>query len=137
MDSSELRVANRLAEIERVGDWAEQFGTRHGLPQSVLTDLRISLDEVISNIIAYAYDAAGEREIVVRLHFAAGVLAAEVEDDGLPFDPRDAPPPKHASDIASSPIGGLGIHFLKTLNDEVSYERVGGLNRLGFKKNVA
>jgi anti-sigma regulatory factor (Ser/Thr protein kinase) len=34
------------------------------------------------------------------------------------------------------PVGGLGIHFIKSLMDEVAYARVDGKNQLRLRKKL-
>ena len=55
----------------------------------------------------------------------------EIIDDGIPFDPlTEAPEPDLTSPIEDRPIGGLGVHFTKSLMDDVEYCRESGKNRL-------
>jgi anti-sigma regulatory factor (Ser/Thr protein kinase) len=136
MEREEMRIANRLSEIERVADWVDRFSDAHRLPPEVLSGLHVSLDEVLSNIISYAYADGGEHEILVRLALGDGLLTAEIEDDGLPFDPLGVPPPDQSPELSERRIGGLGVHFLKALNDDIAYERVGNKNRLRLCKGV-
>jgi anti-sigma regulatory factor (Ser/Thr protein kinase) len=137
MARSELRIANRLSELEGVREWVERFGADQALPAQVLTGLLVSFDEVLNNVISYGYTDRDEHAIVVRLVFADGVVSAEVEDDGMPYDPLAAPPPKLGGGFADRPIGGVGIHFLRTLNDEVNYARQDNKNRLTFTQRVS
>jgi len=60
-----------------------------------------------------------------------------VEDDGKPFDPLQAPPPDLSLPLERRPIGGLGIHLIRNLMDEVSYARVGGRNVLKMVKHLS
>jgi anti-sigma regulatory factor (Ser/Thr protein kinase) len=136
MERAELRIANRLAELESVRQWVEQFGAAHRLPVPVLTSLLVSFDEVLSNIIAYAYRDGQDHEICLSVAFEGGAVVAEVEDDGVPYDPLGAPPPALSGGVGERPLGGLGVHVVRTLNDEVAYERRGNRNRLSFSKRV-
>jgi serine/threonine-protein kinase RsbW len=137
MERAELRIANRLAELERVRQWVEQFGAAHALPVPVLTSLLVSFDEVLTNIISYGYRDGATHEIRLSVALEGGAVAADVEDDGLPYDPLAAPPPALSGGISERPVGGLGIHFVRTLNDAVAYERRGNTNRLSFSKRLA
>jgi len=129
-------MANRLAEIERVGDWAERFCAQNALPLAVINGLRISLDEVLSNIVSYAYADQAEHEIELRIAYAPGILTVEIEDDGIPFDITQMRAPERGAALMDREVGGLGIEFLKALNDEVTYQRLGNRNRLVLRKNV-
>jgi anti-sigma regulatory factor (Ser/Thr protein kinase) len=75
-------------------------------------------------------------EIVVRLRRRRREVVAEVEDDGRPFDPLQAPPPDLSAPLAERRVGGLGLHFVRNLMDQVSYARVGTRNILKMLKNL-
>jgi serine/threonine-protein kinase RsbW len=136
MKRAEMRIANNLGELESVREWVQEFGAAHRLPPNVLTSLLVSFDEVLSNLISYGYADQGEHEIFLRLALAESSVLAEVEDDGVPHDPLTRAPPNLSGGISERPVGGLGIHFLRTLNDEVTYQRHENKNRLRFKKRV-
>ena len=57
-----------------------------------------------------------------------------VEDDGKPFNPLEAEDPAVSQDLDSINIGGLGIHLVKKMMDDIDYQRVKGKNRLILKK---
>ena len=127
---------NRLAELESVRQWVERFGAAHELPGAALTSLLVSFDEVLSNSISHGYQDREDHEICLSLALEGGGVVAEVEDDGVPYDPLGAPPPQLSGGIGERSLGGLGVHFVRTLNDEVAYERRGNRNRLRFSKRV-
>jgi len=133
----ELRLANDLAGLAQLAERVEGFGTAQNLPASVVNALNVVLDEAVSNAINHGYDAGVRGEIAVRLRRAPGGVLIEVEDDGRPFDPLQAPPPDLTLSLERRPIGGLGIHLIRNLMDEVSYARVGGRNVLKMVKHLA
>lgn len=130
----ELRLANDLAGLAQLAERVEGFGTAQNLPASVVNALNVVLDEAVSNAINHGYDAGVRGEIAVRLRRAPDGVLLEVEDDGRPFDPLQAPPPDLTLSLERRPIGGLGIHLIRNLMDEVSYARVGGRNVLKMVK---
>jgi len=132
-----LRISNQRVELARVKEGVDQFAAAHGLPPTVLADLQVSLDEILSNIISYGYADTATHEIVIQLAIADGVLHAVIEDDGAPFNPLTAPLPDTGADLSKRAIGGLGIRFIRALNDEVRYERAGNRNRLSLRRNLA
>jgi serine/threonine-protein kinase RsbW len=60
-----------------------------------------------------------------------------IEDDGAPFDPLSVPLADFEPDLLKRAVGGLGIRFIRALNDEVCYERVENRNRLTLRRNLA
>jgi serine/threonine-protein kinase RsbW len=132
-----LRIINERVELSRVKDAVDRFAAAHGLPLTVLADLQVSLDEVLSNVMAYSYADGGTHEIAIELLIADGVLHAVIEDDGAPFDPLSVPLADFEPDLSKRAVGGLGIRFIRALNDEVCYERVENRNRLTLRRNLA
>lgn len=130
----ELRIANDLSEIARVAEMVDGFAARHHFSNEVVVALNVSLDEILNNIISYAYEDAAHHEIVVRLEVRDGNVEATVEDDGRPFDPLAVPEP----DLTSSPreIGGVGLHFVRKLTDKQTYTRRDRVNQLRLMKRL-
>jgi anti-sigma regulatory factor (Ser/Thr protein kinase) len=60
-----------------------------------------------------------------------------VVDDGHAFDPLDVKPPNLSAEIEDRQIGGLGIHMLRELADNISYERRDGTNRVTLTKRIS
>jgi serine/threonine-protein kinase RsbW len=127
--SIELTIRNELASISVVRDALDRFGAEHGIPGAILIDLQVVLDEIISNVIKYAWPEGGAHELLVSLTAGDGAIEVEVVDDGRPYDPRDATPPERARPGSSPAPGGVGIHLVRQLVDGVEYERVGKHNR--------
>ena len=136
-DFVELRLANDLAGLADLADWVERFGADQRLPANVVNALNVVLDEAVSNAITHGYEAGVRGEIAVRLRRASDSVEVEVEDDGRPFDPLQAPPPDLTLPLDQRPIGGLGIHLIRSLTDEVSYVRRDGRNVLKMAKRLA
>ena len=88
-------------------------------------------------MIRYAHDDDGrEHPIVVRLSVREGVLTAHVEDDGRAFNPLEAPAPDIDAGIDERPIGGLGIHLVRSVMSSVEYRREDGRNILIMTKQL-
>lgn len=131
------RLPNRLAAIAEAADEIAAFCETHGVPPSAIGHLNLALDEAMTNTINYGWPEGGEHEIALTLSVSGGTVLAEVADDGRAFDPLEVPPPDLDSDLESRPIGGLGVHFMKTLMDDVTYRREGGRNILTMRKRFA
>ena len=130
---SEIRIANSLSEIERVAALVDSFGACHRLSNEVNVALNVSLDEILNNIISYGYEDAGHHDILVRLELRGAGVDVVVEDDGKPFDPLLVPAPDLG---AKGRIGGVGLHFVRNLMDELEYARLDGINRLRMMKKL-
>lgn len=136
MDALELRIASGRQDTEGVAAALQHFATSHGASTSVIHDLQVAIDEVLSNIISHGYGEDANGEILVRLLRRPDAFIVEVEDKGRPFDPLQAPLPDLTAPLSHRRIGGLGVHFVRSLMDEVSYTRRGGRNCLRLLKHA-
>lgn len=134
--SMSVTLVNDLAEVEKLSRLVEAFGEAEGLQPESVFNVNLALDEVITNIIRYAHDDGRQHPIVVRLAIDQGVLTAHVEDDGRAFNPLEAPVPDIGASIDERPIGGLGIHLVRSVMNSVEYRREDGRNVLTMKKRL-
>ena len=62
------------------------------------------------------------------------MITAEVEDDGRPFDPfADAALPDLEQDLDDRPVGGLGVHLVRSFMDEDAIEAAALANEAAVK----
>ncbi len=73
-------------------------------------------------------------EIVISL--AGNRLGVTITDDGRPFNPFEGAPPDTDLSVDDRPIGGLGVHLVQNVMDEVTYERHGTKNVVILVKNI-
>ncbi|MGE0715001.1 MAG: ATP-binding protein [Alphaproteobacteria bacterium] len=119
-------VPKLLARIEAEGRDAAS-------PDDLLSDLCLCLDELLNNVIDHSgLGADGTIELNYRLDREG--VSAEIVDAGPPFDPLARPPVDIEAPLDARVPGGLGIHFVRTLMDEVAYERRDQRNRLRIAK---
>ena len=126
-----LTLKNDLAELERIAAAIEAHGEARDWPPVWIQRANLSLDELISNVVTYGYPEGGEHEIHVVLTERDDSLEVVMEDDGAPFDPfSEAPEPDLEADVDERRLGGLGVHIVRSMMDEVQYERRDGRNRM-------
>ena len=131
-----LRLINKLDEIARMAEAVEAFGAAHHLTDEIIFAFNLSLDEVVTNVISYAYADVQDHTIDVRLWLDGEVLRAEISDDGRPFDPIEVPQPNIDAPIEERRIGGLGVYLVREMMDTLEYAREGGRNVLRLSKRV-
>jgi anti-sigma regulatory factor (Ser/Thr protein kinase) len=135
----EVDLASDLSEIGRLAERIERFGETNGLPAKAVFNLNLALDELITNIVAYAFPDGdpGRHGLRVRVMLDDDGLTTELWDGGRPYDPfTEAPAPDLDTGIDARRVGGLGVHLVKTLIDEVSYVRDGDRNRVTLRQHL-
>jgi serine/threonine-protein kinase RsbW len=127
-----LIVPGEHARVEDLNASLEAVLSRHCVVRGVRDDVRLIVEELASNVIEHGGTdvAAGERELSVDIGIDGDRLSLQFSDDGAPFDPTAAAAPDLDADIEDRPIGGLGLHLIRQLAEEISYRRDGGFNLL-------
>ena len=125
-----LKVETNPSELERISAAVEGIGQRENWPAQFIFRVNLVLEELGLNIMSYGYDE-GLHEFEITLTSEADVLRIEVTDDGRPFDPlNEAPEPDLDASVDDRQVGGLGIHLVRTMVDEMSYRREQDKNHL-------
>ena len=118
-----LEALNRFEEIDRVNRSFDEFASEHGLVDSIRRSMKLVFDDLLNNVISYAYEDDEEHRIDVHVELPSDRLAIRISDDGHPFNPFGRRAPDTALSIDEREMGGLGIHLVENLMDEVTYTR--------------
>jgi len=120
---------NDDAELRPLSEWFRGFAIRNGIAETRALDFELCLNELVTNVIHYAYADKGRHEIRVALEREGDALRATVEDDGGPFNPLEKESPAVPLSLEDAGVGGWGIPIVRALADDLSYERRDGRNR--------
>lgn len=131
-----ITLTNDPAQMERLEEHLTAFATTHALAEKSAYSLHLALEEVVANVISYAWDDSAEHEIHLELDLCDGRVTARLEDDGKPFNPLEAPVPDLDIPLEEREAGGFGIYLTRHFMDDVQYERVEGRNVLTLVKHV-
>ena len=130
-------LRNDRSEIPRLAREIESLAEAGGIGPGAVGRLQLALEEAITNIIDYGLPVGGLYEIDVRATVEDGIVEVSVEDDGTAYDPvADTPEFDPDQSMEERRIGGVGVHLVRTLMDDVDYLRVGDRNRLTVRKRI-
>ena len=138
MDSQEYKfeLKNYLSELKTLHQHLNNWGGDIGLPANSVLRINICLDELFTNIVSYGFDEDQEHKIKFTLSGDNNFVVINIEDNGIPFNPLEKIDPDFPDNVESANIGGLGIHIIRKLMDNVSHERKQGKNILTMRKNI-
>jgi anti-sigma regulatory factor (Ser/Thr protein kinase) len=126
----ELRLAATTDALERIQAAILDRIERFGATEESVFDVRLAIEEMVGNVIRYAYPGgSGELEVGWELD-ADGRLRVLVRDWGRPFNPIAHPNPDLTVDFGERPVGGMGICLVRQLVQKWHYERRGPRNVL-------
>ena len=131
-----FELKSNLSELKTLCQHLNKFGQVTSLSGACITDVNICLDELFTNIVSYGF--ADDQEHIIRLtiNLDNNVLIFSIEDDGVPFNPLEKKDPEFPADLINARIGGLGIHIVRKLVDDIRYKRKRGWNLLTMRKNL-
>ena len=135
-DPAGLRLASLLSELPRLAVEVARLGREHDLPEAVVSDLTLALEEAVSNVIRHGYGDRPDGLISVMFRATGESIVATVEDAALGFDPLKHPEPDLSVPVEARPEGGMGVYLIKRLMDEVDYRRNDGRNVLTLTKRI-
>lgn len=125
-----VSVANDVREIRRINHALDDFLAEEGVPGRTIHHVRLVVEELVVNVVRYAYDDKAAHKIGLDVHTEPRRVVVTVEDDGRPFNPNDVPAPQLHESLEARRVGGLGIHLVKKLSREVAYARENDRNRV-------
>lgn len=121
-------------EIRKLHGFLGDYCRGQALPEHLVFDFEVILEELFTNVIKYGGVTPGEECCSIELLHAANSLTLRFCDRGAPFNPLEREEVDTSKPIGDRPIGGLGIHFIKKLTEVHHYERRGQENVLTLVK---
>jgi serine/threonine-protein kinase RsbW len=131
-----FELKNDQSELERLCQKCEELGSSIGLSDKSVFEMNLALDELFTNIISYGFQDQQEHIIKIKITVEGEQLQMKIEDDGVPFNPLASEPPDVQCGIEECQIGGLGIHLIRKLMDDIKYQRVADKNVLVLKRQI-
>ena len=129
----DFTVVAAMESLSGIATLLEEHLRESGVGEKDIFEIGLAVDEACANIILYGY---GEEEgsITISSCVRSHRVEVTISDRGTPFDPLSVPPPDLAADVDHRKIGGLGIHLIRSMTDQVSYHHRDGTNHLTLVK---
>lgn len=130
-----VAIKNEMPELDRLNAAVAEYLAGHAVPERAAYAVNLAIEELIVNVIHYAYVDDETHMIDVELAIEGEQIVLRIDDDGMPFDPRKSPVLNvHAEDRE---IGGLGLILVLDMVDVLKYRREGGKNRVEVRIRLA
>lgn len=134
--STYQKIINASTEyLSEVRDFVSMHAARHGFSDKEIADIRLAVDEACTNIIKHAYNYDPSKEVGIVISVDPSKLMITITDQGKPFDKKKYQKPSLKKQIAQKKRGGMGVHLMRNLMDEVRYSFDNNTNTLCMCKN--
>lgn len=132
--SRRLVLLNSIDQVSHLPAFVEDAVRSSKLNPDVADSLNLALEEAVVNVINYAYPEGTVGEVIIDAATNDTAITFTVTDSGKPFDPTAREEVDIDANVEDRPIGGLGIHLVRQIMDNVRYERRGEKNVLILTK---
>ena len=89
MKAVKERIKNNIDELKRIEVLCEKFSGQYGISHKIKFEINLVLEEIITNIIKYAYQDDKEHFISVSLELEQNEIIIIVEDEGRRLIPQE------------------------------------------------
>ena len=134
--NKDLIIKNEVAELEHLVILIDEVTEELQLDPEIGMSLNLALEEVVSNVILYAYPEGTNGTVQIVANSDGQVLVFTITDQGKAFDPTQVKEADITLSAEERAIGGLGIFIVNQIMDNVSYRRENGQNILMLTKRL-
>jgi len=134
---SELTVEATLDNVAVAMDYVGEQAEKLPFSQKAINQIKIAVDELVSNVARYAYGEHEEGTVSVYVSSDEKGMSVRITDSGIPYNPLEKEDPDISLSADERGIGGLGIFLVKKTMDEIEYTYKDNRNILTFRKNFA
>ena len=131
-----LTLTNEIQELGRLEPFLNNFFERNHIEPSLLPGVNLALEEALANVIMYAYPEGTCGEVTLSAKVTDKAICMEISDGGVPFNPLQQQEANLDVSLEERQIGGLGIHLIKEIMNEVNYVYKDGKNVLTMTYDV-
>jgi len=132
----ELTVPGHVADLPEVLAFVEAACEGAGVRPELWFDLQLAVEEACANVIEHAYGGKGG-DLVITFAARGRDVVLTLRDHGRPFAPEEVVAPDIGLPLTKRRIGGLGLHLMYSLMDEVHFDFAAGGNTLVMVKRDA
>lgn len=130
MNKLELVISSEISNIVKVENFIENLTDYFKLPGDLYGKISLSLIEAVNNAILSGNKQQADKEVKIVAELCDGKFLLSVEDEGEGFDYENIPDPTLPDNIKK--IAGRGLYLMKTLSDELEFEKGGAKVILTF-----
>jgi len=121
-----VELSGEMAGNAVIGPAIRSYAETHGVPPATADRVCLVVDELVANVIMHA--RVDRLKVSFELSCGNRSVTACVRDNGLPFDPTKAPSVQLDLPLEERKVGGLGLHFVRSLSHRLTYQRTGNEN---------
>lgn len=121
INSFNYSVKSDTAELGKIRQFIAERAANFGFDEEAANKIVLAVDEACSNLIRHAYGFDPEKVFIIEIETQGRVFIVRIIDNSKPFNPTEVNPPNMSEYFNKFKKGGLGIHLMRMLMDEITY----------------
>lgn len=130
MNKLKLSISSEIGNIVKVENFIESFVDAFDLKSELFGNISLTVIEAVNNAIVSGNKCSADKEVCVEAWKDDGHFYVSVEDEGEGFDYTYIPDPTLPDNLVKD--AGRGLYVMKTLSDELCFEKNGAKVTLIF-----
>ena len=138
-EHSDLLTQGDLSELERIREFIIVKANTFGFSNDIAYKIALAVDEACSNLIKHSFKFDSKKTISISIETERNAFTVIISDYGNPFDPNNISSPNMKEYFEHFNRGGLGVHIMKSVMDEISYipsQNIDSSNKLILRKFI-
>ena len=131
-----LTLPNDIETIPQLNEFIDGFCEQRDIDNDITMSLNLAIEEAVVNVMNYAYPEGTVGYVDIDVEADDNYVTFVISDTGKPFDPTQKDEVNIALSVEERPIGGLGIHLVRRMMDEISYRYADHRNILTLRKRI-
>lgn len=107
-----------------------------GFDADEVEDIRLAVDEAMTNVIKHAYQHDSSKLITVHQGVENNEFWVRITDSGRSFNLEGYKEPDIEERIRLRKKGGVGVYLIRRLMDNVEYKKVNSRNEIKMTKKL-
>jgi serine/threonine-protein kinase RsbW len=132
-----MTIPSATRHLAKVRQFVSERAGDAGLSESDIDQLRLAVDEAVSNAIKHAYGGRDDGTVAVETLREPDRFVVVVRHAGAPFDPKAYHPMRLAEAVRRRRRGGVGVTLMYRLVDSVEYRQRGAFSEVWLAKNIS
>ena len=129
-----LAIPSSTRYLEEVRRFVVSHAEAAELPEDAVEQFKIAVDEACTNVIEHAYRSDDSHEVDIAIIVEPDRFTVRIRDEGEPFNTSTYREPNLLEFTKKRKAGGLGVHIIRSLMDQVEYRTRGRINEIWMTK---
>ena len=121
IENNIMKAKSDTAELEKIRAFVSLKAEEFGFSSAESQKIALAVDEACSNLIKHSYKYDSSKSFCLEVETINNYFTVKISDKGIPFNPMAISSPDMEEYFRTFKRGGLGIHIMKLVMDNISY----------------